>query len=609
MNTRFLILALLSALTAGAATFENDVRPVLDQFCVKCHGGEKTKGGINLKKFPDTTSVIHDPQTWLKVVTQLHEKSMPPEDKPQPTGEQRTRLADWVDDTFDNPKLVGLDPGRKIIHRLNRLEYNNTIRDLLSVDSKPADKFPTDGGGGGGFDNNAETLFLPALLMEKYFAAADEVLAQTKSTKIIHYTATFFTSQRSAARKNLAHFAQLAYRRPVTDEDIAPLLSLYDKSRRRGASDEAALKLALKAVLISPDFLFRVETDHAGKAPAPLNDYELASRLSYFLWSSMPDDELFQLAARKKLHQSDVLEVQVRRMLADPKAKALADNFISQWLGIRRLEANLQPDQGIFPTYTPALRQAMLQEPVEFFYSLLQDDASLLNLLKADYTYVNETLATHYGLTNITGPQMRRVSLTDPNRGGVLSMASVLTLTSYPQRTSPVLRGRWVLDEIFGTPPPPPPPVVPSLSTDDKPLAGETFRQRLEKHRSKAECAACHARMDPLGFGLENFDAIGRYREKIGGLPVDSAGVLTTGEKFQGAAELKDILMTKHDAFVKNFSARLLSYALGRGLEYYDRPALKQITTALAKDNYRSSTLIMQIVQSYPFQYRRGSQF
>ena len=589
-----------------AATFEDEVRPVVEQYCIKCHGGEKTKGGVNLKKATNITDVLHNPESWLKLITQLRDRNMPPEGKPQPTDTQRELVAKWIEDTFDDPKLVALDPGQKMIHRLNRVEYNNTIRDLLGVDIKPADKFPTDGGGGGGFDNNAETLFIPPLLMEKYFIAADEVLAKTKPEKIFLYHRTTFTSERFAARKNLEHFATLAYRRPVTKDDMGPIFSLYDKTKKSGATDEAATKLAVKAILISPDFLFRIENDSAGKNPALLDDYELATRLSYFLWSSMPDDELFQLAAQKNLHQPKTLEAQVHRMLVDPKAKSFADNFVSQWLGTRRLETSLQPDSGIFPTYTPALRQSMLQEPVEFFYSLLRDNASLVNLLKSDYTYLDETLAKHYGVPNVTGPEMRRVNLTDKNRGGVLSMASVLTLTSYPQRTSPVLRGRWVLDEIFNTPPPPPPPVVPSLSTDDKPKEGLTFRQRLEKHRSKPECASCHARMDPLGFGLENFDAIGRYRTLIGGQPVDAGGQLTTGEKFTGAAELKEILMTKKDAFVRSFSERMLSYALGRGLEYYDRPALKQITTALQNDDYRTSTLILKIVQSYPFQYRRG---
>ncbi len=594
-------------MASHAATFENDIRPVLDQYCVKCHGGEKTKGDVNFKKFTNTTDVLHGPEVWLKAITQLREHNMPPEGKTQPSEEQRELAARWIEDTFDNPKLIARDPGRKIIHRLNRVEYNNTVRDLLGVDTKPADKFPADGGGGGGFDNNAETLFVPPILMEKYFAAADEILAKAKPETIFQFHTGTFTSQRSAVRKNLEHFARRAYRRPVTGDDLNPLLALYDRSRKSGESDEASTKLSFKAILISPDFLFRVEMDRTGKTPSPLNDYELATRLSYFLWSSMPDDELFKLASQKKLHQPATLKSQVARMLADAKAKSFADNFMSQWLGIRRLETSLQPEGSIFPTYTPALRQSMLREPVEFFYSLLHDDSSLTQLLKANYTYVDETLAKHYGLTNITGQEMRRVALTDPNRGGVLSMASVLTLTSYPQRTSPVLRGRWVLDEIFGTPPPPPPPVVPSLSADDKPLGGETFRQRLEKHRSKPECASCHARMDPLGFGLENFDAIGRWRTEIGGKPVDSAGQLTTGEKFQGAAELKELLMTRKDAFVRNFGERMLAYALGRGLEYYDRPALKQIMSALAKDDYRSSTLILQIVQSYPFQYRRGS--
>ena len=386
------------------------------------------------------------------------------------------------------------------------------------------------------------------------------------------------------------------------------MVALVERSQQAGSSYEDSLKLALKAVLVSPNFLFRIETEHGIDKPYLLNDYELATRLSYFLWSSMPDEKLFKLAAENRLRQSNIFETQVRRMLQDSKALALAENFTGQWLGVRRLESSVQPDQNLFPSYTASLRVAMQQEPVEFFNSLLRENTSLLKLLDADYTFANEELGKHYGLPNVVGNKMRRVSLNDANRGGVLGMAGVLTLTSYPRRTSPVLRGRWVLDEIFGTPPPPPPPLVTSLPQDDKPVEGLTLRQRLEKHRSKTECAACHQRMDPLGFGLENFDAIGRWRTKIADEPVDSNGVLMTGEKFQGPAELKKILLEKKEIFIRNLTERMLAYALGRGLEFYDRPTVKQITTALAKNDYQSSTLILEIARSYPFQFRRDSQ-
>ena len=338
-----------------------------------------------------------------------------------------------------------------------------------------------------------------------------------------------------------------------------------------------------------------------------MNDFELASRISYFIWSSMPDEALFKLARQNKLHVAGVLEQQVRRMLADPKGKVLAQNFASQWLRVRDLKTTAQPDLNRFKTYTLELRDAMYDEVVEFFYSLLKEDASLLKLVDADYTYVNEALAKHYGIEGVQGSEMRRVELKDRNRGGVVGMAGVLTLTSYPLRTSPVLRGKYVLEELLGTPPPPPPPLVKSLPADDRPRDGLTLRQRLEKHRENPDCAACHKRMDPLGFGLENFDAIGRWRTETAGGPVDASGVMTTGEKFSGPAELKKVLLAKKEDFVRNVSEKMLAYALGRGLEFTDTPAVRKIAKSLAAEDCRSSTLILEVVKSYPFQYRKDN--
>ena len=320
----------------------------------------------------------------------------------------------------------------------------------------------------------------------------------------------------------------------------------------------------------------------------------------------MPDDELFHLASENRLHEPTVLEAQVRRMLLDPKGRALPDNFAGQWLRVRELKAAAQPDSGRFPTYTPALREAMYQEVIQFFDSIIREDRSLLQVLDADYTFLNSDLAKNYGIDGVEGAAMRRVSLKDENRGGILAMGAVLTLTSYPQRTSPVLRGKWVLEQILGTPPPPPPPLVTSLPTSDAPVEGLSLRQQLEKHREKAQCAACHKSMDPLGFGLENFDPIGRWRTSIGNQPVDSTGVLPDGRKFEGPAQLKKVLLERKDDFIRNLAEKMLAYALGRGLEYYDVPTVKQISKTLAADGYRSSRLITEIVKSYPFQFRRN---
>lgn len=593
---------------ADPTAYEKQVRPLLKQFCYNCHGAQNPRAGIDLARYDQVAGLQKEQRVWRKAVTQLRDRAMPPPGAPQPTQEQRDLLTHWLAQTLDTVEesLLPKNPGRVLIHRLSRAEYNNTIRDLFGVDSRPADRFPADSGGGGGFDNNADTLFIPPVLMERYLEAAGDILNAAPSQRLFLVRPGKTLPKREAARKILDHFATRAYRRPVDRAETERLLRLFDQATRRGETFENATRFALKAVLVSPNFLFRVEADHPGTEAALLSDYELAGRLSYFLWSSLPDDTLFQLAAQKRLHDPKILEQQVRRMIESPKSRALAENFAGQWLRVRDLYSAMQPDPGRFPAYTPALRDAMVEETTEFFQSVLQDDSSLLRLLDADYTYLNEDLAKHYGIEGVTGPQMRRVSLADRKRGGLLTMASILTLTSYPQRTSPVLRGKWVLSEILGAPPPPPLPNAGSLSTDDKPQQGLTFRQRLEQHRSKPQCASCHSRMDPIGFGLENFDAIGRWRTEIGGQPVDSSGVMATGEKFSGPIELKRLLLERKEEFVRNLTEKMLSYALGRGIEPYDLPTVRKITTAVAKNNYRSSTLILEIARSYPFQYRKS---
>jgi hypothetical protein len=588
------------------ASYEKEIRPLFQQFCFRCHGEKNGNGGVSLAAFTTVTAIQKDQTTWRKVLKQLRERSMPPPGVPRPNAEQRDQLITWLSDTLDNvdPSLLPRSPGRVLIHRLSRLEYNNMVRDLLGVTSRPADQFPADGGGGAGFDNNADTLFVPPILMERYLAAASQVLEEAKPERIFVVQPLQGLSRRAAARQIVAHFAMRAYRRPPEPAEVAELMRLFDRAARRGESYQSAVKLALKAVLISPNFLFRVEKDQPGGAPYPISDYELASRLSYFLWSSMPDDELFRLAAQKRLRDPQVLEQQVQRMLRSPKSRALADSFAGQWLRVRDLYTSAQPDPRRFPEYTPALRDDMCAETIDFFDDVVRRDQSLLRLLDADYTYLNADLARFYGIPGVSGSQMRRVVLKDRRRGGVLTMGSVLTLTSYPQRTSPVLRGKWVLEAILGATIPPPPPNAGGLSADDRPRAGLTFRQRLEQHRSKPECASCHSRMDPIGFGLESFDPIGRWRERIGGAPVDSSGVLADGKKFSGPVELKRLLFDQRDEFLRNVTEKMLAYALGRGLEPYDIPTVRKITQAVAHDGYRSDTLIQDIVKSYPFQYR-----
>jgi len=595
-----------------AADFHQDLLPQLQKHCWDCHNARKAKGGVRLDGFTNLASIYRQPKLWETAVRQVEERLMPPESrKVQPSQEERLALSEGLRDLLDNPApgVIRLDPGPKIAHRLSRTEYNHTVRDLLGVGLRPADDFPADGGGGGGFDNNASTLFVPPLLLEKYLMAAEEVLAAAAPEALFRHPVTWYRSETAAATGDLRDLARRAWRRPVSAPEMARLLEFYQQTRRRGADSRTATLAAAKAVLVSPNFLFRIENDPPGQTPAAIDDHALASRLSYFLWASMPDATLFALADAGRLSQPKVLEAQVMRMLADPKARALSEQFVGQWLGIRTLGSVAAPDPQKFPEFTPALREAMMTEPTEFFAGLVRENRSLLELLDSDYAWVNADLARHYGILGVNGSTFIRVSLSDRRRGGVTGMAAVLTQTSYPQRTSPVLRGKWLLEEVFGTPPPPPPPLVATLSPNDEKSEGLTFRQRLEKHRKDPNCAACHARLDPLGFALENFDPIGRWRTQVSGESVDASGELPGGVVIVGPEALKQVLLERKQLFLRHLTEKMLAYALGRGVEYYDIPAVKRITEAVASDGHRAPKLILEIVRSEPFRLRRGVEF
>lgn len=595
-----------------AADFHQDLLPQLQKHCWDCHNARKAKGGVRLDGFTNLASIYRQPKLWETAVRQVEERLMPPESrKVQPSQEERLALSEGLRDLLDNPApgVIRLDPGPKIAHRLSRTEYNHTVRDLLGVGLRPADDFPADGGGGGGFDNNASTLFVPPLLLEKYLMAAEEVLAAAAPEALFRHPVTWYRSETAAATGDLRDLARRAWRRPVSAPEMARLLEFYQQTRRRGADSRTATLAAAKAVLVSPNFLFRIEKDPPGQTPAAIDDHALASRLSYFLWASMPDATLFALADAGRLSQPKFLEAQVMRMLADPKARALSEQFVGQWLGIRTLGSVAAPDPQKFPEFTPALREAMMTEPTEFFAGLVRENRSLLELLDSDYAWVNADLARHYGIPGVNGSTFIRVSLSDRRRGGVTGMAAVLTQTSYPQRTSPVLRGKWLLEEVFGTPPPPPPPLVATLSPNDEKSEGLTFRQRLEKHRKDPNCAACHARLDPLGFALENFDPIGRWRTQVSGESVDASGELPGGVVIVGPEALKQVLLERKQLFLRHLTEKMLAYALGRGVEYYDIPAVKRITEAVASDGHRAPKLILEIVRSEPFRLRRGVEF
>jgi hypothetical protein len=411
--------------------------------------------------------------------------------------------------------------------------------------------------------------------------------------------------QREHAKELLRSLASRAFRRRATDQELDRLARLFDLARDSGDSFERSMQVAVQAILVAPSFLFRVEQDPPAGQVRDLDGFEMATRLSYFLWNSLPDDELYRAAAKGELRTPEQLAAQAQRMIRDPKSQALVENFAGQWLQLRNLDT-FSPDKAQFPDYDDVLRQAMRRETEMFFSHIVREDRGVLEFLDADYTFANERLAKHYGLSGVSGAEFRRVSVDRGQRGGLLGHASILAVTSNPTRTSPVKRGKWVLENLFAAPPPPPPPNVPELAeAKDKPLAG-TLRQRMEQHRAKASCAACHQLMDPLGFGLENYNAIGAWRTKDGAETIDPSGELPDGRVFRGPAELKTVLLARQSEFRRCLAEKLLTYALGRGLEYYDVCAVQRIADRCGSEGNRFSVMIREIVASPAFRQRES---
>jgi hypothetical protein len=627
-------LVLLVSLSAQAAddTFDKDIRPLLAERCLKCHGAVKPRGRINLATWTDERAAIRQRKVLGKVIAQLEAKEMPPAAAPQMTDEQRERLLRWAKSAVQKTPgadVAQRDPGPALVRRLNRTEYERTIADLVGIriNARELVGLPDDKTGEG-FDNLAQGLTLSASQLDKYFLAADKILerlfgtpdgtpstepfnrqeAQRLAATIAFLEPGGLYSDRAAAREIITRFARRAFRRPVSDTEVARLMRLYDQARQRSDRHDNGLRLMLKAVLVSPHFLLRVERDRTGaKEPYPVNDHELAVRLSYFLWSTMPDAPLFALADQNKLSDPAVLDQQIKRMLADRKTAALSENFAVQWLQLRKVH-DARPSPEFFPTFTVGTRVSMYNEVYMFFDKLREEDKSILDLLDADYTYVNDTLVEHYRLPVARANQWRKVQLRpEDHRGGLLGMGAILAMTSHNSRTSPTLRGKWVLDVIFGTPPPPPPPDAGVLKEEKK--KGQTprsFRELMAQHATQANCAGCHKKMDPLGYALDSFDAVGRWRDNENGQPLDTKGQLPTGEKFDGPAELKKIILARKDEFVRNLSEQMLIYALGRELQECDDRAIDEAVAELKKNDYRFSALVRAIVQSYPFQHRRN---
>jgi hypothetical protein len=589
--------------------FKEKVAPFVNKYCTRCHGS-RAKAGINLQsalKNPGGESAsLH----WKKAVANVKVHEMPPDDASKiPTDEERRQFIEWM----GNIKyLAPRDPGPFVIRRLTKTEYANTLHDLYGVDPAIADSLPEEVVGEG-FLNS-----ISPLQSELFLGIANKVIDQiiapegqapTTVQKRLFGETPKGTDLRKAARGVARTLARDAYRRPPTDAELDVLVDVYDLARNNELNHMAALGLMLKAVLVSPQFLFITPAGEPESKDAIvlLDDFQLASRLSYLLWSAPPDAELAALADKGELHKPEVLRTQVERLLKDARSRALFDGFGAQWLRVNELDGQVF-DPKTFPQMTPALRTAMMDEARLFFESIVSENQSVVRFVSSDYTFVNEPLAKVYGLEqSVRGPEMRRVKLTNPNRGGILSMPATLATTSFPNRTSPVLRGVWVLERILGERVPPPPADIPELEEQDhKKVEGLTLRQRTELHQSEATCRNCHKILDPIGFGLENFDAIGRWREKNDqGLAIDSAGKLPDGKEFSTPAELKRLLAKREADLARNLTERLMAYALGRQLEGYDDVVIDQLMVKIAADNYRMRTIITEVITSYLFTHRR----
>jgi mono/diheme cytochrome c family protein len=732
----------------AAPSFNGDVRPILDEVCTRCHNERKANAGLNFTAFLDPATLATKRDTWDAIVDKVKSGDMPPVDEDPLSAHERTAMVSYLESALARAdRELKPDPGHVPAHRLTRVEYANTIRDLLGVDFRATDEFPPDDSGYG-FDNIGDVLTVSPALMQRYLTAAETIAARAvgggrlpspgvftrrshvrkvadgtiELRDIVEYDADYTirvgvsghrgdddpavtmaisvdgapvrtvtvpvrlsgvnkqggATQRAlyearlflpsnehtfraafvddvtlasippASRGDVAknvfpefievagpfrpegphavtkkalvcdpasgtacvhriieRLARRAYRRTVRPADLAPLDRVYAKAIARGYQPAEGLQFAIATMLVSPNFLFRVERDPPAGAIARVSDVELASRLSYFLWSSMPDDELLQLASASRLHEPSTLRAQVTRMLADAKASALADNFASQWLGTRTLDG-VTRDQMKFPEWNAELRDAMKTETGLFFDAVVRENRSIADFIDGNFTFLNERLARLYGIGGVTGPDFQRVELHGGERSGVFTQASVLTVSSYPTRTSVVLRGKYLLETVLNAPPPPPPVDVPPL--DEKPIGvAVSHRAQLEAHRDDPLCASCHSKMDPLGFGLENYDAVGRWRTKDGSFPIDATGKFPGGKVFATPAELKAQLRSRMPQFTRSLAERMLTYALGRGVEPYDRLVVRDVVATTSTGGYRIQSLIQAIVASVPFQERRGN--
>jgi mono/diheme cytochrome c family protein len=767
------------SVSAGSPQVSSPQRAVLEKYCVTCHSQTaKDKGlvPVALDKL-DLSRIGSDAEIWEKVVRKVNAGVMPPPGAPHPDRTASEGLTSWLTSELDRAAAANPNPGRAPLHRLNRTEYANAVRDLLDLEIDSASLLPPDDSAYG-FDNIADALGLSPSLQERYVSAAMKISAMAVGdsrvsadgstyrikqdvsqdqhieglpigtvggTQVRHnfpldgeyvfqaklyrtnlnimrglesahqvefavdgervliasvggredldalfqkptdtgdavdarlrvripvkagphvVTATFLQESQIAGPGRLQHYirssvdnfdwsgqphiqtltingpfastgmgdtpsrrriftcvpsnarteaacakqilstlARRAYRQPVSETDLQRIMNFYESGRasKETGGFDAGIRTALQRILASPQFIFRIERDPAPGPARRIGEYELASRLSFFLWSTIPDDRLLQLAGGGKLSQPAVLEAEVRRMLSDPRSHALVDNFAGQWLRIRNLSV-VSPNSDLFPDFDDNLRQAFRRETEMLFDSIIREDRNVLDLMSADYTFVNERLARQYGITGIYGSQFRRVPVTDPARRGLLGQGSFLAVTSHAERTSPVLRGKWVLENILGLPVPPPPPNVPPLKERANGERPRTIREQMAEHRADPACASCHKIMDSIGFALENFDAVGAWRSMDADAPVDASGDLADGTHVNGVVELRAALLKKPDLFVGTMTEKLMTYALGRGIDYRDMPAVRTIVRDSGRDGYKFSSLILGVVRSLPFQ-------
>lgn len=593
---------------------------IVNKHCIECHGSHEPEGELDLSEFiqPDASvkSMVNHRATWDKIRTRVLQGDMPPKNSEPLVIDDRQWFPRWVAQTF-RQEACGqvVQCGPSPLRRLNRNQYGNTLRDLLGVHFDAGHELPADGAGGEGFDNSAETLFLSPIHGEKYLSAAKEALEYAARDaaareRIFVSRPKEGVSAEQAAREILERFASRAFRRPVAPEQLDRLMQVFQADTSGGAKFDDAILHTLQAVLISPNFLFMLEPINESEQPQPLDDFALASRLSYFLWDTLPDRELRKAATDAKLQDEAEWERQTLRMLKQERLHEMCESFVGQWLGTRELGRTVKPDPVLYPKMIDEVADAYREEPVRLFEYILRENRSLLELIDCDYAFMNEDLLRTYKIDRKTikedvNQNLKRLSLPeDSPRGGLVTMAGVLTVSSYPNRTSPVLRGKWLLETLLGDPPPAPPPGVPPLSDKDEDKSGKSLRQRLEIHRQDATCAACHDRLDPLGFALENFDPIGRFRKEDNGQPVDSEGALPSGEKISGSEGLKKLLMDRREQFVRQLITKMLGYALGRGLVDSDYCVVDAISDDLAANDYQAQRLILGIVRSVPFRYR-----